>query len=502
MLRRTVRVCLPAVMTAAESVKDVPDGATIAVGGFSFCGFPFELLDAVNATKVKNLTVIGLTMSGVENGFGPLARDGQLKKVITTYVGENPVFGKHLLNGEFGVEFCPMGTLVDRLRAAGAGLPAFYTPTGYGTAVSEGRLPVRFVPGSHMQVAEYSEPRETRQFNGRWCTLETALPADFAFVRAWRADKRGNLVFRGTSQNVNLASAKAAKVCIAEVEEIVECGELDPKTVHLPGVYVQRLVCPPNPKRAAEFVVTRSADPTGSIMSGNKLDVVSRQLIARRAVLEIKDGMALNLGIGVPSMVAGYIPPDMDVILQAENGLLGIGPYPLPEELHPDLINASKQTITMIKAGASLFDSAESFSMIRGGHLDLTMLGALEVSCTGDIASWYIPGKVLKGMGGAMDLVACGCKTIVLIGHTNNEGKSRIVKECSAPLTGRGCVDLIITDLAVFVVKKVPGGVNSLMLTEIAEGCTLEELRAKTEAPFTVSPDLKIMPLAPVPHQA
>ncbi|CBZ36212.1 succinyl-coa:3-ketoacid-coenzyme a transferase-like protein, partial [Leishmania donovani] len=209
MLRRTLFRFKPAILTAAEALQDVRDGATIALGGFGFCGFPFELLEALNQRGTKQLTLIAGTTSGPENGTGPLARDRQLKKIITSYVGENSVLSDRLFHGEFEIEFCPMGTLVDRLRAAGAGLPAFYTPTGYGTAVAEGRLPVRFAPGKAVRVAEYSQPRETRQFNGRWCTLEMALPADFAFVRAWKADKRGNLVFRGTTQNFNLASAKA-----------------------------------------------------------------------------------------------------------------------------------------------------------------------------------------------------------------------------------------------------------------------------------------------------
>ncbi|XUY36961.1 succinyl-coa:3-ketoacid-coenzyme a transferase- like protein [Leishmania panamensis] len=444
----------------------------------------------------KQLTLIAGTTSGPENGTGPLARDRQIAKVITSYVGENSVLAERLLNGEFEIEFCPMGTLVDRLRAAGAGLPAFYTPTGYGTAVSEGRLPVRFVPGNPMRVAEYSHPRETRQFGGRWCTLETALPADFALVRAWKADKRGNLVFRGTTQNFNLACAKASKVCIAEVEEIVECGELDPKTVHLPGVYVHRLVCPPSIRRAAEFVVERKA----GLSSGTGKDALAaRNIIARRAALEIKDGMTLNLGIGIPNLVVNYIPHEMDVVLQGENGLLGIGPYPLPEEVDPDVTNAGKQTVTMSKSGASLFDSAESFSMIRGGHLDLTMLGALQVSSSGDIASWWVPGKVLKGMGGAMDLVMSGCRNVVLMEHTNKEGKPRVVQSCNIPLTGAGVVDLLITELCAFRFEKQKGGVRVMWLSELAEGVTVEQVKAKTMASFKVDPNIKTMPLAPVP---
>ncbi|KAG5472410.1 hypothetical protein LSCM1_03809 [Leishmania martiniquensis] len=436
MLRPGRRVSRPVIVSAAKSVRDlhdVTDGATIAVGGFGFCGFPFELLEGLNKRGAKQLTLIAGTMSGPERGTGPLARDKQIAKVITSYVGENGALTDRLMNGEFAIEFCPMGTLVDRLRAAGAGLPAFYTPTGYGTAVAEGRLPVRFAVDGSMRVVEYSQPRETRQFNGRWCTLETALHADFAFVRAWKADKRGNLVFRGTTQNFNLASAKAARVCIAEVEEIVEGGELDPKTVHLPGVYVHRLVRPPSIRKAAEFVVERQP---GLSSGTGKNAHAGRNLIARRAALEIKDGMTLNLGIGIPNLVASYIPPEVDVVLQGENGLLGIGPYPLPGEGDPDVTNAGKQTVTMSRSGASLFDSAESFSMIRGGHLDLTMLGALEVSSNGDIGSWWVPGKVLKGMGGAMDLVMSGCRIIVLMEHTDKEGNPRVVQSCSVPLTG------------------------------------------------------------------
>ena len=498
MLRRSLLAFRPVIMSATEALKDVPNGATIALGGFGFCGFPFELLKELNRKGTKELTLIAGTAAGNEtSGTGPLARDKQIAKIITTYVGENKVLLDRLMHGEFDIEFCPMGSLIDRLRAAGAGMPAFYTPTGYGTAVSEGRLPVRFSADGSGTVERTSQPRETRQINGKWCTLEMALPADYAFVRAWKADTRGNLVFRGTTQNFNLASAKASKVCIAEVEEIVECGELDPKEVHLPGVYVHRLVKPDNIKRAAEFVVTRSPDGKGAIAGGKKLDVVSRHLIARRAALEIKDGMNLNLGVGLPNMVASYIPKDMDVMLQGENGLLGIGPYPLPEEVDPDFINASKQTITVSKNGASIFDSAESFAMIRGGHMDLTMLGALQVSANGDIASWCVPGKVLTGMGGAMDLVMSGCRTIVLMEHVDKTGRSRVVQSCSIPLTAASVVDMLITELCTFRFEKSKSGVHKMWLTELAEGVTLEEVKAKTEAAFLVSPDLKTMPHAP-----
>lgn len=494
MLRRSLQLLRPVLLSAKEAVKDIPNGAVIALGGFGLCGFPFELLGELHAQKTRDLTLIAGTMAGPDDGTGPLAQSRQIKKIITTYVGENKTLLDRLMHGDFEVEFCPMGTLIDRLRAAGAGLPAFYTPTGYGTDVATGRLPARFATDGSGAVEQCTPPRETRQFGGRWCTLETALHADFAFVRAWKADRRGNLMFRGTTRNFNLASAKAAKVCIAEVEEVVECGELDPNEIHMPGVYVSRLVCPPEPKRKVEFVVTRSDGKDAKISGGSKETSVARHLIARRAALEIKDGMCLNLGVGVPNLVASYIPPEMDVMLQAENGLLGMGPHPLPEEADPDITNAGKQTITIAKNGAALFDSVESFAMIRGGHMDLTMLGALEVSSNGDIASWCVPGKLLRGMGGAMDLVASGCRTVVLMEHVDRNGNSRVVESCTIPLTGAGVVDMLITELGTFRFEKGSSGANTMWLVELSEGVTLEEIKAKTTAKFTVSPDLKVVP--------
>lgn len=487
-------------MTVKEALQDVHHGATVALGGFGLCGFPFALVDELHRRRVTDLTLIGGTMAGPGAcGTGPLARDGQIKRAITTYVGENKPFVDALLAGKLEVVLCPMGSLITRLYAAGSGVPAFYTPTGYGTAVQTGHLPVRFGPDG--SIEKHSEPRETRQFHGRWCVLETALYADVGLIRAWKADTRGNLVFRGTTSNFNCATARASAVCIAEVEEIVEAGTLPPSQIHLPGIYVDRLVKPDPVMRAAEFVVTRASREGGDEASRQRSAALARSSkhrIARRAALEIADGMHLNLGVGVPNIVASYIPESMDVVLQGENGVLGLGPYPTEEEVDVDFTNAGKQTVTLRKDGSSLFDSQESFTMIRGGHMDLTMLGALQVSANGDIASWYIPGKVLKGMGGAMDLVASNCKTVVLMEHCAKDGQSRVVDRCSIPLTGVGCVNMLITDLATFRFATQSTGVNKMVLCEVAEGVTVEEVRAKTEATFEVSPDLRPMKLAPV----
>ena len=437
-------------ITTEQAAAFVKDGDTLLQGGFGMTGNPVHLMDALSKTETKNITFIGNNVGEAGIGGGRLLRNGQLKKMIGSFFTSNPEAVKAAQDGIVEYELIPQGTLAEALRAGGAGIGGFYTPTAAGTPIAAGK--------------------ETKIIDGVEQVFVKGIRGNVAFIRAWKADTAGNLIYRMTEQNFNRAMATAADLVIAEVEEIVPEGTLDPNYIHTPGCYIDYLV-----------QATLTLEDLGSSASVSKGKKVSedRMNMAKRALQELKKGDVVNLGIGIPTLVADLITPKHGVILHTENGMLGVGPEPVDgggAMNYP--VNAGKIPVTAVP-GSSYFDSAESFAMIRGKHVDIAVMGGLEVDEHANLANWAVPGQPLLGVGGAMDL-ASGAKTLIItMNHNNRDGSSKIVPTCTLPLTTLGSVDMVITELAVF--KYIDG---KLTLIELMPGATLEEVREKTEANF------------------
>lgn len=437
-------------ITASEAAAMLRDGDILMAGGFGMTGTPVHLLHALAETTTKDLTYIGNNVGEPGLGGGRMLRNGQIKKAVGSFFTSNPEAVAAAQSGAIAFELIPQGSLAEAIRAGGAGIGGFYTPTAVGTVIAENA--------------------ETKVINNTLHVFVPALRANVAFIRAWKADTAGNLTYRMTEQNFNRAMATAADVVIAEVEHIVAVGELDPDTIHTPGNYVDYLV-------QAHITLEDLGSSASVEASSKKVDDV-RMHIARRALAELKRGDVVNLGIGIPTLVADLITPEHGIILHTENGMLGVGPAPEAGGALDYPVNAGKIPVTALP-GSSYFDSADSFAMIRGGHIDAAIMGGLQVDEQANLANWAVPGKPLLGVGGAMDLASGARRLIITMTHTNRDGSAKIVPECTLPLTAMGAVDMIITDLAVFVFD---GG--QLRLLEVMAGASLEMVRAMTAARF------------------
>ena len=433
-----------------QAAAMVKNGDTLLVGGFGMTGNPVHLVHALAETGVRELTYIGNNVGEVGLGGGRLLRKGQLRKAIGSFFTSNPEAVAASQKGALEVVLLPQGSLAEALRAGGAGLGGFFTPTSAGTVLAE--------------------KTETRTIDGKAHVFVPALRGNVAFVRAWKADTAGNLVYRMTEQNFNRAMATAADLVIAEVETIVPVGELAPDEIHTPGCYVDYLV--------EAHVTLEELGTSASVAASNKKVDPLRTNMARRALAELRRGDVVNLGIGIPTLVADWITPEHGVILHSENGMLGVGPAPERGGAMEFPVNAGKIPVTALR-GASYFDSADSFAMIRGGHVDVAIMGGLQVDEAANLANWAVPGKPLLGVGGAMDLASGAKRLIITMTHTNADGSPKVVPECDLPLTARGAVDLVITELAVFSFET-----GELALVELMPGATLEQVRASTSARF------------------
>jgi 3-oxoacid CoA-transferase len=457
------------ICTPAESLVDVFSGAMVCMGGFGpVKNRPITLCDALaNRPEVKDLTI-------VSNGFPhqPLAENHQVKKFIGAFGGSvyrrAAASEEQIRNGELVFEPSPQGIFTERLRAGAAGIPAFFSPVGVDTVVADGK--------------------ERRTIDGREYILEAALRPDFGFVRADKADEAGNLTGIGSTLNFHPTMAAASKVTIAEVDEIVPIGSFAPEDVKIPGIYIDRIVLRDQElsrdEEAAEVERRRRRDVS---QTSQERVGLSQDLMALRVAQMLQPGQYVNLGMGIPVKVSNFISPESGIILHAENGLLGYGPEPNEDEYKWYYYNAVGQPVTMLP-GSAIFGSFEAFTMARGGHLDVVILGGLQVSATGDLANWWAPYMAAGGMGGAMDLCTDVPELIVVMEHLTREGGMKILDRCDYPLTAAHCVTKIVTDLALIDVTP-----NGLVLRELAPGITAEYVQERTQPKLTIAPDCKEM---------
>jgi 3-oxoacid CoA-transferase len=460
--------------SARDAVADVHDGASLLVHSFGPPqAWPTDCLLALAERGVKDLTVVCNTPAGGPTSLNVLAEKRQIRKLVCSYVASPTMttpISEQVKAGEIELEMVPQGTLIERLRAGGAGIAGFYTPTGVGTDMASGK--------------------EEREFDGKRYLFERAIRADYALVKAHQADTAGNLVYRRGARNFGPWMASAARTTIAEVEEVVDAGAIDPESVVTPGIFVDRIVKTTTHidigvLRQILLMVGRQNNMEGRSVGDGGATGLPPDLMAMRTAALLKDGEYVNLGIGLPTMVSNFIA-GRGVTLHAENGILGYGPFPPEGSEDVDLYNASGQLVTPLPE-TSYFDSTVSFAMARTGRVSTIILGAFQVAQNGDLANWSIPSGG-GGIGGAMDLAAGGARVIALCYQLERGGRSKLVERLTYPATALRCVKSVVTDLAYVDVDA-----DGFLLREVAPGVTVDDVKAATGAPLRVASDVKDM---------
>jgi 3-oxoacid CoA-transferase len=426
------------------------------------------LVIALRDQGARNLCIVANSL-GAGGDFRPqiLVQNDQVKRLVLSFSSRPGLPSPEeikISKGEIELELVPQGILVERMRAAGAGLPAFYSPVTVGTPLQEGK--------------------EVRNFGGRDFVLEHALPVDVALIRGYRADRFGNVEFRGSSAHFHPSFAKAAKLTIVEVEEIVDAGEISPERVGLPGIFVSRVVRTTTTYPAPKGQMGRRAADSHREYFGKP--ALSRSGMAQRVAALLPDGAHVNLGSGLPTLVAGHAH-GKTFILHAENGALGYDLLQDPAGIDVDLFDAAGNFIRM-RPGGAVFDSVVSFEIARSGRLAAVVLGAYQVSENGDLANYALPGQIGGGIGGAMDLAASGSRVIALMEHCDSKGNPKLVETCTCALTAPGCVDVVVTDLA--ILERIDG---CFVVTAMVDGFTNEELKAITPMKIAFSSQIRPM---------
>jgi 3-oxoacid CoA-transferase len=460
--------------SSMEAVADIEDGASLLVHSFGPPqAWPTDCLVALAERGVKDLTIICNTPAGGPTSLNVLADKKQIRRLVCSYLGAPAIptpISQQVKAGEIEVEMVPQGTLVERVRAGGAGLAGFFTPTGVGTEVARGK--------------------EERVFDGKRYLFERAITADFALLQAYQADPAGNLTYRRGMRNFGPAFASAARTTIAEVKELVGLGELDPEMVVTPGIFVDRIVkttthIDVGVLRMILQAVGRVSDQEGRPIRADGPAGLPADLMAMKAAALLREGEYVNLGNGLPTLVSNFVT-GRDVTLHSENGILGYGPFPAEGEEDVDLYNASGQLVTPLP-DTSYFDSTVSFAMARSGRVSKIILGAFQVAQNGDLANWSTP-RGSGGIGGAMDLAAGGARVIAICYHRERDGTSKLVERLTYPATALSCVESVVTDLAWIDVDA-----DGFLLREIAPGLTVDDVRAATAAPLRVAGDVREM---------